>query len=109
MSSQIFKNEIPNNKIYEFLDIICSKNEKHYLFNHDAYKKGVFFDLIAPFLQICREYYHISKRNYLERKMTYNSFTTIIRQICKYNKLEYISQIKYDKTNYDIVYFIVLP
>jgi hypothetical protein len=109
MSSQIFKNEVPNDKVYKLLDFICSKFNNNYVFNHEAYKKGAFFNLIEPFLEECRQYYHISKRTYLERKITYNSFTTIIRQICKFNKLAYTSQIKYDKTNYDIIYYIALP
>jgi hypothetical protein len=109
MTNQIFKNNVPNELLYNLLDNICSKNEKYYIFNHDAYKKGIFFNLITPFFDSCKQYYHISKRNYLERKLTYNSFTTIIRQICKFNKLEYTSQIKYDKTNYDIIYSILLP
>ena len=109
MTNQIFKNAVPNELFYNLLDNICSKNDKYYIFNNDAYKKGIFFNLISPFLDVCKPYYHISKRTYLERKLTYNSFTTIVRQICKFNKLEYTSKIKYDKTNYDIIYSILLP
>ena len=61
---------------------------------------------IPEFLEMCKPYYHISKRKYLERKMSYNNFTTIIRQICNFNKIMYTSQIKYDKSNYNIVYYI---
>ena len=43
---------------------------------------------------------------YLEKKQTYNSFTTIVRQICNFNKLTYTSKIKYNKSSYDIVYII---
>ena len=53
-------------------------------------------------------YYHISKRKYLERKLTYNSFITVIRQICNFNKITYTSQLKYDKSTYDITYYIYL-
>jgi hypothetical protein len=42
----------------------------------------------------------------LERKMNYNSFVTILRQICNFNKIIYTSQIKYDKSKYDIIYHI---
>jgi hypothetical protein len=109
MSTQIFKNNIPNEKIFELLDSICLKNEKHYILNIDSFKKGVFKEIIQKFLENCRQYYHLSKRKYLDRKLTYNSFTTIIRQICNFNKITYTSQIKYDKSTYNIVYYIYYP
>lgn len=106
MSGQIFKNNIPMELVFELLDSICLKNEKHYLLNNDSFKKGVFKDIIIIFFEKCRQYYHLSKRKYLERKLSYNSFTTIVRQICNFNKITYTSQIKYDKSTYNIVYYI---
>jgi hypothetical protein len=106
MSTQIFKNHIPNTIFFELLDKICPKNEKHYIFNSDSFKKGVYTEDVQKFLLICSPYYHISKRKYLERKLTYNNFTTVMRQICNFNKITYTSQIKYDKSSYDIVYYI---
>ena len=46
------------------------------------------------------------RQKYLDKKLTYNSFTTVLRQICNFNKVKYVSQIKYDKSTYDIVYYI---
>ena len=106
MSTQIFKKNIPNDLIFKLLDSICMKNDKHYIFNIEAFKKGVFKESIQNFLIICNPYYHISKKKYLEKKLTYNSFTTVLRQICNFNKITYTSQIKYDKSRYDIIYYI---
>ena len=106
MSTQIFKNKVPNNLLFDLLDIICVKNEKHYTFNVDSFKKGLFKEDIQNFITSCIPYYYISKRKYLEKKLTYNSFTTILRQICNFNKITYTSKIKYDKSTYDIVYYI---
>jgi len=106
MSTQIFKKNIPNDLIFNLLDSICMKNEKHYIFNIEAFKKGVFKESIPKFLIYCNPYYHLSKKKYLEKKLTYNSFTTILRQICNFNKITYTSQIKYDKSSYDIIYYI---
>ena len=106
MSTQIFKNQIPNDTLFDLLDKICLKNEKHYTFNIYSFKKGVFSQDIQKFIEDCIPYYHISKRKYLERKLTHNSFATILRQICKFNNIKYISEIKYDKSTYDIVYYI---
>jgi hypothetical protein len=108
MSTQIFKKNIPNELVFGLLDSICMKNEKHYTFNMDAFKKGVFKESINQFILVCTPYYYLSKRKYLERKVTYNSFATILRQICNFNKITYTSQIKYDKSTYCIVYYIYI-
>ena len=106
MSTQIFKKDIPNELLFTLLECICMKNEKHYILNTESFKKGLFNGSIQKFIESCKEYYHNSKKIYLEKKLTYNSFITIVRQICNYNKLTYTSQIKYNKSDYDIVYII---
>ena len=106
MSTQIFKKDIPNELLFNLLEIICMKNDKHYILNTDSFKKGTFNENIQDFIEICKHYYHNSKKKYLEKKLTYNSFITIVRQICNYNNLTYTSQIKYNKSSYDIVYII---
>jgi hypothetical protein len=108
MSTQIFKKMIPNEIFFNLLDSICMKNEKHYTYNTESFKIGVFKEIITKFVEECKPYYHISKRKYLEKKLTYNSFTTILRQICNFNKIKYVSQIKYDKSKYNIVYYIYI-
>ena len=106
MSLQIFKREIPDEIVLQFLDDVCIKTNKHYTLNTIIFKQGVYNGTIQNFINTCIPYYHISKRKYLERKLTYNSFTTILRQICKFNKFTYTSQIHYDKSCYDIIYYI---
>jgi hypothetical protein len=106
MSIQIFKNKIPNNLLFELLDKICLKNEKHYIFTNESFKKGIYTQEINIFLNSCIPYYHLSKRKYLEKQLTRNSFVNILRQICNFNNITYTSQIKYDKSTYDIVYHI---
>jgi hypothetical protein len=106
MSSQIFKNNVPIDLLFNLLDKICPKNEKHYVFNSISFKKGLYTGDIVTFFENCKSYYHISKRKYLEKKLTYNAFTTVLRQICKNNNITYTSQIKYDKSKYDILYYI---
>ena len=109
MSAQIFKKNIPNDLFFNLLNDICVKTEKYYVFNKNSYKKGVYNETLQKFLNDCSPYYHISKRKYLERKLSYNMFTTILRQICNFNKITYTSQIKYDKSEYEIIYYVYLP
>lgn len=109
MASQIFKNSIPNEILFNLLESIAIKTEKCYVFNHNVYKKGMYNDILQKFLEECKPYYYLSKRKYLERKLTYTSFVTILRQICNFNKITYTSQIKYENSTYDIIYYIYYP
>jgi len=106
MSIQIFKKQVPNELLFELFDALCVKSTKHYVFNVIAFKKGVYTETIQKFLETCVPYYHISKRKYLEKPLTYKTFTTVLRQICNYNKVQYTTQIRYDKSTYEIVYYI---
>ena len=105
MSTQIFKSEVPQESFFSFLDKICTKTDKFYVFNNCAYKKGNLLDVITPFLEECKPHYHLSKLKYIEKKLTYNSLTTILRQICNFIKVRFTSQIKYEKSTYNIIYY----
>jgi hypothetical protein len=108
MSTQIFKKLIPIQLLIQLLDDIAIKTDKFYVVNNNSYKKGIFNGNINTFITECTPYYHLSKLKYVEKKLTYNSFVTIIRQICKSNNIMYTSQIKYDKSTYNIMYYIYL-
>ena len=106
MSSQIFKKFIPNELLFNLLEKLCIKNNKYYYFNNESFKKGIFSQDINNFFELCKPYYHTSKQKYIDKKITYNVFVTVLRQICNHNKIIYTSQIKYDKSNYNIIYYI---
>jgi hypothetical protein len=106
MPNQLFKKDFPKEILFELLQSICIKNEKCYTFNNDAYKKGMFSNLLQEFIEKLKPYYYLSKQKYLERKISYNNFTTILRQICNFCKITYTSVIKYDKSTYNIIYYI---
>ena len=106
MNSQIFKKDVPIEIIFDLLDKICIKNEKYYFLNKVSYKKGEYLNILNPFNEVLLEYYHKSKHTYLTRKLSYTNFLTIIRQICRFKSINYTSKINYNKSNYEIVYFI---
>jgi hypothetical protein len=106
MTSQIFKSAVPSYKLFSLLESVALKSDKKYVFNKNAYKKGLMEDKLLHFFEECKPHYYASKQKYLEKKMTYNSFSTVLRQICNYNKIVYTSQIKYYKSDYDIEYHI---
>jgi len=106
MSKQIFKTCIPAEIMYVLLEQISIKNESYYIVDITAYKKMRFHNLHEPFLNTIIDYYHYSKKFYVEREFTYNSFTNIIRQICRVNNINFTSDIKYNGSKYHIDYFV---
>ena len=106
MSSQIFKKIVPKEILFALLEKISLKKDKYYLIDMNAYRKMIFYDLHTEFCNIIKEYYYLGKQMYVERKMTYNSFTNIVRQICKNSNIMYTSQIKYNESKYNIDYFV---
>ena len=108
MSSQIFKSKMDKALLKAFLEKISIKTEKYYIINNTSFKKGIYNESILSFFETIRPHYHISKRKYLEKTLSYNNLCTVVRQICKFNNIMYNSQIIYDKSNYEIIYFIYL-
>ena len=106
MLKQIFRTTLPNDSLFNLLDQISLKTDKYYLIDINAYKKMIFHNLHTDFLTQLMEYYHVSKQFYITRKISYNSFVNIVRQICKNNSLMFTSQIKYNKSKYNINYLI---
>jgi len=106
MKKQIFKTGVPPEILYNLLEKISLKTDKYYIVDFVAYKKMRFHNLHEPFLKTIIDYYHYSKRFYIERDFTYNSFTNIVRQICRVNDITFTSEIKYNDSKYHIDYFV---
>lgn len=106
MTNQIFKKDVPKNILISFLENTCLKSGNYYFWNKAAFKSALFKNIINDFYDSLEDYYHISKRKYLEKQNSYSSLCTIIRQICKKNNILYSSKIKYANSNYDICYYI---
>ena len=106
MSNQIFKSKQDNKFLFDLLEKICIKNEKYYLIDKIAFKKGLLSNDIKNFFTSLLSYYYTSKLYYVNRDINYNSFLTVVRQICKANEIRYISKIKYDKSKYEIIYYL---
>jgi len=106
MLTQIFKTQISISLLFELLEKICIKTDKYYLVDMNAYRKLIYYNLYDAFSLQIVENYHLSKQFYVTRKILYNSFTNIIRQICKSNNIMFTSQIKYNESRYNIDYMI---
>tara|TARA_E500000178_G_C16928597_1_gene710615 strand:+ start:713 stop:1054 length:342 start_codon:yes stop_codon:yes gene_type:complete len=96
---QIFKN---------FLQYYCIYENGNYIINNEIFKKYRINNKLDDFTKELMEFYHDSKKYFLERDITFNILTTILRHICKYLNIEYIKKIIYNKNNYIIQYHIYL-
>lgn len=104
--SQTFKKHIPKSILFQLLDKICDKNDKYYLFDLTAYKKGEYLNNITSFCDEIKPYYHDSKLFYVDRKMSYSRLCTIIRQICNSNSIMFTTKVVYSKSKFNIPYYI---
>lgn len=106
MLNQIFKTQVTIQILFDLLEQVCIKTDKYFLVDMNAYRKLVYHNLYDSFMKQIMDNYHLSKQFYLTRKLTYNSFTNIIRQICKSNNIMFTNQIKYNESKYNIDYMI---
>jgi hypothetical protein len=103
--SQVFKYVVPIALLTELLDKICESGEE-YVIDNNAYKRMKFHGYHTPFLETLAPYYHLSKRFYVERELTYTTFMTIVRQICRIYDMEVRSKIHYGDSTYAIAYVL---
>lgn len=106
MKTNYFKSIIPKEYLFDLLHKICRIENSNYVLNYCSYKSGLFNNLIQEFIQICKPYYLNNKQTYVTRELTYKSFLTVVRHICKINNIHYSHHIKYNKSEYEIVYII---
>jgi hypothetical protein len=106
MSTQIFKSQVPRYVLFEFLEKCSVKKDKCYVFSKASFKKAIFLNIVEPLYVKLDKYYFISKKIYLNRKRTYKNFNTVLRQVCKNIHVPFSSEIKYDKSTYEIIYTI---
>lgn len=106
--NKTIKKNFPNNLLTDILDQICSYDNKNkfYILNNESYKKGQMQNIITTFINNIKPYYNNSKLHYLERNITFKSFLTIIRQICKAQDILYNIKMNYVKSKYELIYSI---
>ena len=96
--------------LYELLEQICEKindsSNNFYIIDMVSFKRLEYYDILNTFVKKVEPYYINSKKFYVTRKLDYNKFLTLIRQICKFSNINYYSKISYDKSKYFIKYYI---
>ena len=105
---QLFCGTIDTQTLLDFFCKITYEKNGSYLIDYNVYKKLLFNNLKSEFCELLKPYYHKSKPYYLERDMNYNAFTTIIRQVCKFNSIKITSRVRYIESTYINEYTIFL-
>jgi hypothetical protein len=106
MGTQLFKTNVPIHIILDFIKLICEEKDMTFILNKIIYKQAEYNNNILPFIELLKPYYYKSKLYYLERKLDYVKFMTIIRQLCNLYNIDYTSKIVYNNSNYEIEYII---
>ena len=101
-----FKKHFPIEILYTFLDKFCIKKGNYVMFDYNSFRIMLYHDYNDEFIELLKEYYYPSKQFYLTRPLTFNSFVTIIRQLCKINNVDFESKILYQHSIYNIEYYI---
>ena len=107
-SDKLFKKLVPWEYMQILLSEICPLLSLNRLFVIDlnVYKKMIFLEKHYAFLESLKPYYRMEKHFYLTREFTYNSFMTIVRQICKSHKQPFHTELKFGRAFHNMVYFI---
>jgi hypothetical protein len=107
MNGQLFKKSVEYPVFIEFLEKVCTREAKYYVFDLNAYKKGLYDGTIHEFLTYLKPFYHKAKQYYLcKTPLTYNATTTVIRQLLKNLVISFETKICYCKGDY-IVHYII--
>ena len=109
MNSQIFKKQVPPSILWDLLAKVCAEQSKYFLLSPISFKQAEYHSILTDFCASLEEYYHVSKKHYVNRKLNYSKFTTLIRQICNVNQVSFTSKIVYNRSTYDILYYIYKP
>lgn len=106
----MLKNNFDIQILYSFLEKVCEKysdlSNNYYIIDTVTFKKIEYYNLLEDFKLQIEPYYINSKKFYVLRKLDYNKFLTLIRQICKFSNIYYYNKISYDKSKYFISYYI---
>jgi len=95
--------------LISLLDKICGNDDYFYIIDANAYKKMIFLEFHHVFLSQIQSFYPKSKHSFLTRTLTYNSFTTIIRQILRKQSHPFHTKLQCNHSIYTVIYFIEKP
>lgn len=109
MKTNYFKEHVPPAILTTLLSEICPVVDNCYVIDMPTYHNGIHKGSIQHFMEECKQYYKESKHIYVTKELTYKSFLTVVRHICKINSIQYNHHIQYSHSIYQVVYNIRIP
>ena len=106
MKHYIFIEKVPLEELFFLLEKICASHDSYYIIDNNTYRLMIYHNYHIDFLTKILPYYHKSKRYFVERECTYNSFVNILRQICNSHEHGIVASKKYNHSQYTIRYII---
>lgn len=127
----IFKKHMPRGIFYEFVQKIsaapietskllhvlkispgdAARIRAFYMIDINAFKRGIYLDVVRPFMEMLADhYYRPTHAFYAQRNMTgpaaFAQFIQVIRHVCKYASLTFMSTLKYEQSTSSRVYYV---
>jgi len=91
MTSQLFQKNINNKFLFDLLEECSTIKGNSYIFSKASFKCAQFKNIIEPFCDKLKECYYPSKQHYITRKMIYKTFITVLRQVCKFKSIPFVT------------------
>jgi hypothetical protein len=104
--NQIFIKTMPISILYNVLNIVGEKYDNYYKISKVSYKKADYYNKLDDLIETIKPYYCNSKKHFVERRIDYVKFITILRQLCNHFNFYYDSKMIYNNSNYEIDYYI---
>lgn len=109
MKTNYFLSPIPLQRLLTLLRELCVISNHRFILDMPTFYNGLHKGSIQQFMADCRPCYLPSKQFYATNELTYKSFLTVVRHVCKIHRLSYTSQIQYSHSLYQVVYYINVP
>ena len=98
---------IPNSILFHLLEKITVKYDNYYLFNYTSFRRLLYNNLLDDFVISIAPFYQEKSVKYISKQpMTYNSFVTIIRQLCTWNQIPFTIKRQYNHSLSNNDYYI---
>ena len=106
--NQIIKSDISSCIVVDFIKNNCRKEGKEYVSDKTVFKIIYQNGVLTEFVEKIKPFYFESKKFYIERKLNYKNYNTILRQITKNKNIVTRKTINYFNNSYEITYYFLL-
>ena len=104
--SYMFYSIIPIHLLFDILEQVCVKRNEYYIFDLLAFRSMKYRNLYPEFANKIISHYRPHYQSFVTRQLSYSSFVTILRHICKMNNIKFDCKDNYCSPGYNIDYYV---